>query len=78
MSSVTVILLPGRVRSIVMSMCLSVCLYTSISQEPYVRTLADFLRVLLIAVALSSFGGIVMCFQFCGRRYVFLMGSMAA
>ena len=57
-------------RSIVMGVsvclcaCVCVCLPAVISSELHVRSSPIFLRVLPLAVARSSFGGVVICYAF--------------
>jgi len=57
--------LPGRMQSIVMSVCLiaclsTVCLSTRIFQRLHVRTSSNFLYILPMALTSSSSGGVVM------------------
>ena len=56
---------PIRERSIVMSvsvcLCVFVCLSAIISPELHVRSSPNLLRMLLMAVARSSSGGVVIC-----------------
>jgi len=57
---------PIRQRSIVMSvsvcLCVFVCLFAIISPERHVRSSPNLLRMLPMAVARSSSGGVVICY----------------
>jgi len=54
----------GGVRNIVMSVSVSVCLSAGISRKPRGRTSPYFLRMLSVAVARSSSGGVTVSYVF--------------